>query len=375
MPFVAAVSEHPVAADAVGDVLGTIAERGGLEPDLVAVFVGEAHREFVGEITAAIHTVLRPGALIGSTASGIVGRDREVEDQPALSVWAAWIGPVSTVRLTVETVEAGTAVVGIPGDVPHGATLVLLADPLSFPAASLVAELAEIRPDISVVGGLASGAAAPTLLRDRDRHRDGAVGVVVPAEYLAGSLVSQGSRPLGDPMTVTASDRQYVVELAGQPALDRLTALTESLGPDERVLAARGVELGTAIDEARHHHRSGDFVVRSILGADRARGVLALAEHVPVGSTACFHVRDAAAADADLRTRLQSLPGDGALVFTCNGRGQTLFGVDDHDAATVVDETGTDAVAGMFCVGEMGSTAGRSHVHAFSASVLVFADR
>lgn len=375
MPFAAAVSEHPVAADAVGEVLGTIAERGGLEPDLVVAFVGESHREFIGEISAAIHTVLRPGALIGSTAGSVLGRDREVEGQPALALWAAWTGPLTTVRLTVETSGAGAAVVGIPGDVPQGATLVLLADPLSFPASALVSELTSIRPDIVVVGGLAAGAASPTLLRGRDQHGDGAVGVVVPRELVAGVAVSQGSRPIGDMMTVTASDRQYLLELAGRPALERLTELTEALAPADRALAARGVDIGIALDESRHDFGHGDFLVQSVLGADRARGVLALAEHVPVGSTACFHVRDASVADEDLRACVRAMTGDGALVFTCDARGRGLFGVDDHDAAVVVDETGTDAVAGMFCAGEIGPTGGRSHVHAFSASVLVLADR
>ena len=176
-------------------------------------------------------------------------------------------------------------------------------------------------------------------------------------------------------MTVTASDRQYLLELAGRPALDRLTALTESLGADERALTRRGVELGLAIDESHPELEPGDYVVRSILGADRRRGVLALAEHAAVGTTACFHVRDAAAATDDLRSRLHPVEGGGALVFTCNGRGRSLFGVDDHDATTVVDQTRTDAVAGMFCAGEIGPAGGRSHVHSVSASVLVLADR
>ena len=58
MPFAAALSEHPVAADAVGEVLGAIVEQRGVEPDLVVVFASAAHVEFLGEISAAVRTVL-----------------------------------------------------------------------------------------------------------------------------------------------------------------------------------------------------------------------------------------------------------------------------------------------------------------------------
>ena len=61
----------------------------------------------------------------------------------------------------------------------------------------------------------------------------------------------------------------------------------------------------------------------------------------------------------------------GALVFTCNGRGRGLFGVDDHDAAVVDEHVRGRATAGMFCAGEIGPVGGRPYVHGFTASVLL----
>lgn len=377
MPFAAALSEHPVAADAVGEVLGTIVERGGVEPDLVVVFVSASHVEFIGEISAAIRTVLRPRVLIGAAASAVVGGGREAEEVPAVSVWAAWDAPVRGVRLSTDQTEAGPVVVGLPGDVPEGSTVLLLADPLTFPVGPLVDELSSIRPDISVVGGLASAGTPGSpgaLVLDDAVHRDGAVGVVIPREHLVGPVVSQGCRPIGDAMTVTAADRQFLVELAGRPALDRLTELAERLSSEERALLAGGIHLGIVIDETRDEFGRGDFLVRGIIGGDRSRGVLAVGDRVPVGATVQFHVRDAESAHDDLHEMLRDVHGDGALLFTCNGRGRALFGRDDHDASTVVDLVGTDAVAGMFCAGELGPVGGRSFLHGFTASVLVFAD-
>ena len=377
MPFAAALSEHPVAAEAVGEVLGSIVEQQGVEPDLVVVFASAAHVEFLGEISSAIRKVLRPGVLVGSAASAVVGGGREVEDVPALSVWAAWSQPVRPVRLWTRREDDVISIEGVPADLPDDATVLLLADPFSFPADGLADQLAAVRPDVTVVGGLASAAAAPggnALVLDDTVHRDGAVGVVIGRDQLVGPVVSQGCRPVGDPLVVTGSDRNFLLEIAGRPALERLTALAADLPPDERVLLSRGVHLGVAIDEARHEFGRGDFLVRNILGADKDKGVLAVGDHVPVGTTVQFHVRDAESADEDLHDLLTGVTGDAALLFTCNGRGSRLFGVDDHDAGAVVDHLGTRAVAGMFCAGELGPVGGRSFLHGFTASVLIFTD-
>jgi small ligand-binding sensory domain FIST len=267
---------------------------------------------------------------------------------------------------------------GVPADVAHGSTLLLLTDPYSFPADGFLEQLAAVRPDLVVVGGLASAAARPggnALVLDGGVHRDGAVGVVLPPTH---AVVSQGCRPVGDPMVVTRAEAgrtgHFLVELAGKPALQQLTDLAGALPADDRALLATGVQLGVAVDEHRIDFERGDFLVRSLLGADRERGVLAVGTSVPVGTTVQFHVRDASSADEDLRELLDGVAGAGALVFTCTGRGERLFGVEDHDAGLVAESLDTAAVAGMFCAGEMGPVGGRSFLHGFTACVLVFRD-
>ncbi|MFP5577022.1 MAG: FIST N-terminal domain-containing protein [Acidimicrobiia bacterium] len=380
MPFAAARSQHPVAADAVGEVLGSIVEQGGVEPDLVVVFASAAHVEFLGEISTAVSVLLRPGTILGASAASVLAGTEEADAVPALSVWAAWTEPVRPIRLATGPVHddgGGPAVMvqGVPADVPLGCTLLLLADPHSFPADGFLTQLAAARPDVMVVGGLASASSRPggnALVLDGEVHRDGAVGVVLPPTQ---AIVSQGCRPVGDPMVVTRSDRGFLIELAGRPALDRLTELATDLPPEDRSLLATGVQLGVAIDERRIDFGRGDFLVRPVLGADRGRGVLAVGTDVAVGTTVQFHVRDAASADEDLRALLEGVDGAGALVFTCNGRGERLFGSEDHDAAVVAESLDTHAVAGMSCAGELGPVGGRSFLHGSTASILVFADR
>jgi small ligand-binding sensory domain FIST len=175
-------------------------------------------------------------------------------------------------------------------------------------------------------------------------------------------------------MIVTRSAGNLIVELAGRPALDRLDEMVLSAGPDERTQLAAGLHLGIAIDEHRMTFGRGDFLVRNVVGADRGAGALAVSDRVSVGTTVQFQVRDADAADEDLREVLAGASGDGALVFTCNGRGRRLFGEPDHDALAVHRALGSDAVAGMFCAGEIGPVGGRSFLHGFTASVVIFRD-
>ena len=92
--------------------------------------------------------------------------------------------------------------------------------------------LAEARPDIVVVGGLASAASQPggnALVLDGEVHRDGAVGVVLPPTQ---AVVSQGCRPVGEPMVVTRADRGFLIELAfldGRSALPEGSRITSLL--------------------------------------------------------------------------------------------------------------------------------------------------
>ncbi len=132
------------------------------------------------------------------------------------------------------------------------------------------------------------------------------------------------------------------------------------------------------IDENQPDYERGDFLVRPITGADRGPGAIAVGERVRVGQTVRVHVRDPEGADEDLRAalRMQSAAlhedgAAGALLFTCNGRGERMFGVPDHDAAALEDAFGAPT-AGLFCAGEIGPVGGRNFLHGFTATIAVF---
>jgi small ligand-binding sensory domain FIST len=379
MPYTAALSEHPLATQAVGEVVGQVLDALGPEPDLVVLFATADHKGMLTEISSAVRTLLSPATLLGAAASAVAGRDREVEEEPGLVLFAAnFGGPATPVQLGVTDTPDGPAITGVPDDADlDGRVLVLLADPFTFPVDAFLDRITLDAPRARVVGGLASAAQGPggnRLLLDDRIVTTGAVGALLPASARVSTVVSQGCRPVGSPMVVTKAERNMIYELAGRPALERLMTMLEQLSPDDRALARQGLHMGRVIHEEQAEFGRGDFLIRSVLGADRGIGALAVGDEVEVGSTVQFQVRDAATADEDLKELLADRFGRGALLFTCNGRGTNLFAAPDHDAAVLADHVDHTAVAGMACAGELGPVGDRSFLHGFTASVLLFED-
>jgi small ligand-binding sensory domain FIST len=353
---------------------------GGAPADLVFVFAGAANLEHAEEGLALVHDRLAPRALAGCGAQGVVGAGREVEEG-GVAIWAASMPEAELESFHLETLEAGDAVAiaGMP-DLLDAEAAFMLVDPYSFPTEPLLDQIAEDQPGLPVLGGLASaggGAGSALLMHDEEVVTEGAVGVALSGVDVR-PYVSQGARPIGPEMAITAAEANVIHELASRPALERLkTAITE-LDPHERALAAAGLLIGIVIDENRPEYERGDFLVRGLLGADEESGSMAVGERVRIGQTVRLHVRDGGSADEDLSEVLARLSADlpappaGALLFTCNGRGSQMFQVPDHDAAALDRALGGAPAAGFFCAGEIGPVGARSFVHGFTATMAVF---
>ncbi len=379
--YAAALSQHPIPAHAVGEVAGSVLEQlDGEPPDLVVYFVSPHFVGALDDMNGALQRLLEPGALIGMTAAAAIGGAVEAEGIPALSVWAARLdGPVTPVGLRMVDTPDGPAVSGwpTPDEVPadDARTLLLLTDPFTFPAEAFVTRLAADRPDLQVIGGSASAAPGPggnRLAFDGELRHDGAVGVLLGGTARVRAVVSQGCRPVGSAYIVTDSEDNVVRELGGKPSLERLAEVASVLTDEERVLLSRGLSIGIVVNEHQAEFHRGDFLVRSVLGASKRDGSISVGTNVGVGTTVQFQVRDAIAADEDLRELLADAEATSALLFTCTGRGEGLFGTLNHDAELVEEMLGPIPVAGAFCAGEVGPVGGRNHVHSFTASLALF---
>jgi small ligand-binding sensory domain FIST len=361
-----------------------LAALGADHPDLLAVFVCGGEPEAVEAALQRAAGMAGAGVAIGCSAPGVIGAGRGVEATAAAAAWCAVLPGVRLrgFALEVLTADAGVAVVGMPEREADDEVAILLADPWSFPVDGFVDGSNTVLPGLPIVGGMAAGAGGrgTTRLLVGDRVVDrGAVGVILGGPVGARTLVSQGCRPVGPAMTVTAAEGNAILTLAGVPALDKVREILAMLPPEEQALASEGLHLGIARDEYVEEHVQGDFLIRGLAGVDEATGALVVGDVVPVGRTVRFQVRDATAADTDLRETLagfRALPGsprvEGALLFSCNGRGAHLFGTADHDPQLVRSGLVASGVAGCFAAGEIGPVGGRNFVHGFTASILAF---
>jgi small ligand-binding sensory domain FIST len=355
---------------------------GGLSPSFAALF---ASAHFLGSAEALVAAVAEetgPLPLIGCVADAVAGGVREVESEPAVSLWlAAGLGPVETFAMDFIQTPSGGAYGGYRFEPGGEGIHLMICDPFTFPPRDLLAHLNKHVPGTVVMGGMASGGLAlrrSRLFYDGRVLSHGAVGA-----RLAGAevrlLVSQGCRPVGDPYTITRAEDNVINELGGRPPLARLRELAAALPPRDRELLTQGVHVGMVINEYRTERRQGDFLIRGVVGADPESGAIEVGDEVEVGQTVQFHVRDADSADEDLRRTLErevaALGGRraaGALLFTCNGRGSQLFSEPDHDAGLLAKMLGEIPVAGFFCAGELGPVGGQNYLHAYTASIALF---
>ena len=176
---------------------------------------------------------------------------------------------------------------------------------------------------------------------------------------------------------MTKCVRNLLVELSGPEGPRRPTEVLdevyEALGPAERARFSETLQVGVAQSELLG---PPEFLIRNVLGADHERGILVTGALLRPGQTLQFHLRDGAAAAEDLRRQLRRVefarPPAGALLFTCSGRGQALFGAPNHDSSAFLSEVGDVPLGGFFCAGEIGPVGQETHLHGYTSAFAVF---
>ncbi|MFM9024917.1 MAG: FIST N-terminal domain-containing protein [Planctomycetaceae bacterium] len=355
------------------------------EADLAVVYASSAYGTDVRPAFEGLADSIGARTVIGATAEAVLCNGAEYEQGPAVAVWLARMPAATLVPVSIEharTPDGGMFVGWPPEDDagrgwPANATLLLLADPFSFPVEGFLERVALDQPGLPIVGGMASGGMRPganTLVIDSRTYDSGAVGVLVGGGVRIRPVVSQGCRPIGAPFVITRAEANLVIELGGRAALERLREVFAGLGPADRELVKSSLFIGRAATEYKDRFGPGDFLVRSVAGADPDWGVLAVGDMVRTGQTVQFHIRDAASAHDDLevllgRARAAGAAPAGALVFTCNGRGTRLFPEPHHDAQCLAETLGPVPTAGFFAQGEFGPIGRLNCLHGFTASI------
>lgn len=353
---------------------------GGASPQLLVAFTHAEYTDHLPRLVRAVRASYPEVLLIGCSADGVIGGGVEIEDQPALSLTAAVLPDVELHPFHLDGApETWRERIVTSGE--RAPAFLVLADPFLCPIDDTVHWLDTVYPGCVKAGGLASGGTRPgaavLLIDDRVVHA-GAVGVAMQGNVEVDTIVAQGCRPIGAPMFVTRVEDEVILELDGKPALHAIETTYAQLGPADQQLFRHSLFLGVVADRARQSYGRGDFLVRTILGIDPELGALAVSAELEENQVVQLHLRDAETSAADLAEMLDGYAGPapaGALLFSCLGRGQGLYGHPDHDSGAFRRRFGDVALGGFFGHGEIGPVGGRTYVHGYTSAFALFRPR
>ncbi|MBW0001078.1 MAG: FIST C-terminal domain-containing protein [Verrucomicrobia bacterium] len=320
--------------------------------------------------------------LIGCSGSGVLGRRIELEQAGfSLLLLSLPAGSFETFAITEDDLDAVDDAsfwhrfTGISPDKAHA--WVVVTNPAFDGLEGWLATWNQAYPGTPTVGGIAG---APDneyfLVKDGDVVDAVLVAVGFTAGVTVESLVSQGCRPIGEPLPITKAEDNLILEIGNIPAYQALENAFLSIPALERTSVRNNLFLGLAVSEYIDEFKLGDFLIRNILGADPQLGALAVGAFPRVGQTVQFQLRDMRSAHSDLveagrRARQRCRAPLAILLFSCVGRGRNLFGVLNHDPSVIAETIGDLPLAGFFCNGEIGPVGSQTFLHGYTASAAI----
>lgn len=390
MQWTNALSTRPSLEAAVAEVIERSSKSLQAPADLGLVFISSAFTSEYPRLLPLLEERLSVPVLIGCTGGGIIGMSQqeqiqELEGLPALSLTLTHLPGVSITPFHVVSEEipdldsppsAWIELIGVPpSPTPQ---FILLAEPFSAQINDFLQGLDFAYPGSVSVGGLASssqmGGRINLFFQDRI-YKEGIVGVALSGNVVLETIVAQGCRPIGKPYQISSCDRNILLELEAQPPLVVLRDLLESLSESDRELAQNSLFVGIARDEFKQDLEQGDFLIRNLLGVDPKFGAIAIGDRLRPGQRIQFHLRDAHTSAEDLEFLLQryqkqsqSDPASaGALMFSCLGRGEGLYGKANFDSQLFSRYLQDVPLAGFFCNGEIGPVGGSTFLHGYTS--------
>ncbi len=368
-------------ASATKRALTTLETKLGCKPDLVLAFVASTDPSAVSQVVGVLSRGAPEATRLGCSAGGVIGGGREAEGRQTVALVGAKLPGVRsqlvylTPEQTSEPDEISKALKASGDDLK---SLVVLPDPFTASIPQLLSILDSQFPGVSKVGALASGLQTNgkpfELFTGEEVHPGGAAILSLEGAIHVETVVAQGCRPIGQPRFVTRVNGQLLLELDGRPVVEVLEELLGGLSVKDRELASKSLFLGIVAEESTEVYRTGDFLIRNVLGLDEKNNGLAISTRLQEGWTIQFHLRDAKASSHDLSKNLKDAVerlGDrkpsGALLFSCLGRGEGLYGVPDYDSGLFEGAFGSVPLGGFFGNGEIGPVKGSSYLHGYTS--------
>lgn len=399
MKWITAVSENPDTAAAIGEAAQqALAELGDHPADLVLVFATPHHAEHFADVPAEVAMHLPRALLLGCTGGGVLGHSTEVEHRPGVSLVIASLPgvdlrpfhlddadiPLPENAVSLWRKRLGLDSVAEPGAAEPETHFILLPEPFSVRPERLLRSLDVAFPNGAKLGGMASGGGRPgahALWLGPQMFRRGVVGVALRGALAVDTVVAQGCKPIGKPLLVTRSKGNVVLELDGRTPAQALRDMASELSEEDLALVQQSLLIGVEMTGDKVEYRQGDFLIRQIAEMDPEKGWMSIGARLQQWQVVQFHVRDGRTSAEDLRRMLQRYRTDqgqanpvGALMFSCMGRGEHLYGVPNHDTGVFGDVMPGVPLGGFFCNGEIGRIGQHTYLHGFTSSFGLFRD-
>ena len=366
-----------------------LSQMDGKSVDLTIIFVSPQFKDKYEDIPKLIRDRISSKHFLGCSGGGIIGGGKEAEQQAAFSMTCANLPDVEIQEIHTDTMklpDQDTAPsvwrewLGV--DVEKNPSFIFLADPFSFQGEEFLAGVDFAYPNSSKVGGLASGAQAQggnALYLNDKIHNNGLIGLALSGNIGMDTIVAQGCRPIGEPVKVSKCDGTLLTGMDGQPPLELLQNVYEGLDENDKSLVQTSLFLGIEMDPLKDNPQQGDFLIRNIMGVEREIGGIHVGTLLREGQLVQFHLRDKAMSAEDLKLMLTRYKANknfkntsGALLFSCLGRGQYLYGKPNHDADMFRDHIGDISLGGFFCNGEIGPVGKTTFLHGYTSSFGLF---
>jgi small ligand-binding sensory domain FIST len=205
-----------------------------------------------------------------------------------------------------------------------------------------------------LVGGLASARGDAATVAN-GVSRSGLSGVLFSDRVGLITRLTQGCTPIGPHHRITEAQRNILVRLDGEQAIDVLKRdIGEPLASD---LSAIGgvIFAGLPIQGSD----TGDYLVRNLVGIDPNHGLIAIGDLVETGRDLMFCRRDAETAREDLIRMLHAMkdrltrPPRGGVYVSCLGRGANLFGAGSEELKSIASVLGEVPIVGFYANGEI----------------------